>query len=755
MSFVVGVIGTDGHVPDAFCSSSEIAFAATGRNTGNLAFQFASWELFSNERHLYAFDFRPEEVAAKCNAIMLPAANFLYSGFDLGGLADRLEATKLPILVFGLGAQAFTNIDEVRLQPGTVRLLHLLGDRCPTIVVRGKYTAQVLERQGVKNYVVGGCPSNFISPTIDLGRRIGGEARFPLSNLGFAPTFYSYNAEFEGKIYSLLANRIYEVVAQDPLQAVRAARGDYTEEVSDWLRKKAGFLSTMSESEREIVLKKLRVYFDASAWLESYQRLDGVVGSRIHGVNLGWQAGRPGLVVSYDLRTEELAETMCIPFVKSGELEVAKLDHIWSDLFDKAILNYDSQRVKLARLFRLAIEQGGLTPSDKLLNLCQENGREQHGLAARGAQAWGFLEQYNRSRIAGWVAGTSANAPNISVILGGQEIGQITPTKPRPDIEGFAWSFEFPVPPEAIIRDVMRVEVKIAATGKHIRNSPVITSFATDDSKKVLVGREGWLFLQNDTNGVLDQIQGKRRFSESELDKWAKLFLDLDRLYSGLGVSAAYFVAPNKECVFAQYLPSGIELSEERPVRQLIRLVDSLKLRALKLVYPIEALRQTAAFPTYSKGDSHWNDYGVACALTELDKALAIDDTEGGDPKSTGFRMEYRNSDLLSKLGGNCVEPQPVVLRKFRYQVSADNGVINTGRIKRFASTSKGASSKKVVFSHDSFGEWMIPHLAECHQELVSVWRPSIERSFIEAEAPSIVIHERAERFLTISATFN
>jgi hypothetical protein len=362
-------------------------------------------------------------------------------------------------------------------------------------------------------------------------------------------------------------------------------------------------------------------------------------------------------------------------------------------------------------------------------------------------RAWGFLELYNRNRVAGWVASSDGTAPALRIRLDGRDLGPATIGARREDVAN-AWSFSLDVPAEALSKTVMRVEAVIAATGAHLRNSPVVTSFAEEDGRKVLQGRDGFLFLQNDTNGVLDQVQAKRRLTDAELAAWEAFFRELDTVAAARGARAFYLVAPNKECVFADRLPDGIRVSEERPLRQIEALVHGMRLRATQLIYPLQALQRAAAHPAYPRGDSHWSDYGAMLALAELEAALGA---APAAPAAEDYRTEYRNADLLAKLGGVCVEPQPVLKRGFAARLAADNGVVNTGRRRDWRSE---RGEGRLLMAHDSFGDWLIPALAERFARTTTVWSASLERRLVEEVAPTAILFERAERFLTLPARF-
>jgi hypothetical protein len=585
MSKPIAVLGTDGTIHAAFRRPTAEAFERTGANTGNLAFQYAAFHrVLGDARVTVPFAFDPAEVRERARMVCIPAANFLYSGFDLGALAERLEATGLPLLVLGLGAQAMHDIGEVKLQPGTERLLHLFRERCRRIMVRGRHTGAVLERQGVHNFEVLGCPSNFINPDGELGAAILARLEAGAPRLvAYAPTFYPYNAAAERAVLDEIGpERLLEIVAQDPLAAVALARGEgAAPEVAAWVAREAGFLSAMDAETRDLWLPRLRAYFSAESWLEGYRRVDAVIGTRIHGAALGWQAGRPALVISYDLRTEELAETMGLPFVKAAALPAGGTLAALTEGTMRAATAYDARRRGLAARLVALLGEHGVTAGAPLAALAAGTpasaGAEEvaaPGCPSRHGRTTGVsLSSTTANAWAGWVASSGTEPPAVTIRFDGREIGTAAPAQPRPDIGPNAWAFDLRVPEAALSRDVVRVEALFAATGGALQNSPVVTSLASDDAAKVLRGRGGFLFLRNDTNRVLDQVSGRRPLPAARAGAIRGLPRGPGRGGGGARRACRHLVAPNKECVLFEHLPPEVTLSEARPVRQLQALV--------------------------------------------------------------------------------------------------------------------------------------------------------------------------------------
>ena len=758
----VAFMGTDGHVGPLHAGSPEAAFTHTGHNTGNLAFQYAAWRSIQNQKTTMGFDFDPEWVNQNIDVIVLPAANFLYSHFDFSDVCARLERTKVPVCTFGLGCQAFKSINEIQLKPGTQRFIDVLFDRAPRVGVRGRFTADFLEKIGKKNYVVCGCPSNFISEDVGLGRSIGERIAKPVAKSRMVPTFFSYNAEFECRIWKLIRETLCSIVVQDPLPFVRAAFGKSLPLFRDALRDYPSFLNKLPEPEMSGVEGLLDLYLDADRWIDSHKDIDLVVGSRIHGLSLGWQSGTPGILVSYDLRTQELAETMGLPWISPEALAAASsMEDLRATILTFSH-DYDQKRKNCARDYLGILVGSGLAPASTLVGLAAGATGTQPGSVARAPhlgnyssvaeaqspkmRAWGALELYNVRRIAGWVACDQPVMPRVEVRIGGGAWKPAVVGGVRSDIKPFGWGFSLDVQRDDIIADVMKIEARIAFGGPALRFSGVTSSFRLDDQGKVLKGKDGWLFLNNDTNGVISQITGKKILGDIEVQSWRGFFAEMANLSRAHNIQPSFLVAPNKESVYTKFLPDEISVSDHQPWHT-VRAAAEEHVHHLPFVYPGKQIELAdASLPCYTRGDTHWTHWGAYIAFVEWAKSLSL----GISPDYrvvSDFGMEVAPTDLLPKLFGRCLEQKPVLRHAGHHKLVQTNGVINTGCVREFKSLSPTVD-KKILVYHDSFMDWMIPYIASCFRESVFCWRHRVGRNEIAQYAPDVILIERAERFL-------
>lgn len=324
----VGVSGTFGYAPDVAFKTTTEAMRAVGNNTGNLVFQYAVHKAIDEKQLLIGKDtsWNPSEIRERCRIIVIPSANFIREGFDIGGFVDALEATQLPLLFLGVGAQSTDFSDrDYEFHPSVVKLMHLIRERSEFVAIRGEYTARVLEKYGVTNWKITGCPSNFINPSPNLAKIINAKTANPLRS------FITHGDEPwpKTKDKQIVERTLAEWTQNGPAMQSQQSVPVFME----FIRRNNPYSTEMVPEKRETSLKnalmphatmeefqdylaaKLRVYFCVHQWLEDSSKYDFSVGLRLHGNMVAWQAGVPSLWLYHDSRTRELAETMAVPHI--------------------------------------------------------------------------------------------------------------------------------------------------------------------------------------------------------------------------------------------------------------------------------------------------------------------------------------------------------------------------------------------------------------------------------------------------------
>jgi alginate O-acetyltransferase complex protein AlgJ len=263
---------------------------------------------------------------------------------------------------------------------------------------------------------------------------------------------------------------------------------------------------------------------------------------------------------------------------------------------------------------------------------------------------------------------------------------------------------------------------------------------------KVVRGKDGWLFLDNDTNRTMAQHTGELRFSEGDLEDWRRVLETRRSWLADRGIRYAVLIAPNSHSIYAEQLPEGVEVVEDRPVNQLLRHL-AISNASVEIVYPIDELKAARGRPVYAKTDTHWTELGAFIAYRELiEKISAWFDV----PKLAEDNLELAEAYFTGDLGFKLDPPEQslqiwVDVREPKARLIADNRVRTNGRLIEYRRD--GGSGSCFVFG-DSFAVRLLPLLAESFGRLVFAHITTLDRALVEREAPDVAVNVMNERFL-------
>lgn len=95
--------GTRGAIENVAYMTGDEAMDSVGNNCGNLVFQYSVAKLIDEDVSVLGKDisYSPQEIHAKCRAIVVPSANFIRERWDCSGFVSLLEKSELPIVFLG------------------------------------------------------------------------------------------------------------------------------------------------------------------------------------------------------------------------------------------------------------------------------------------------------------------------------------------------------------------------------------------------------------------------------------------------------------------------------------------------------------------------------------------------------------------------------------------------------------------------------------------------------------------------------
>ena len=142
--------------------------------------------------------------------------------------------------------------------------------------------------------------------------------------------------------------------------------------------------------------------------------------------------------------------------------------------------------------------------------------------------------------------------------------------------------------------------------------------FGQSSNKKTVAGKEDWYFLSE----TLDDYTGASAFTERGIYRLSKT-LDLMNRYSTEGnITFLFFVAPNKNSIYPEYMPWNIRRSSSPS--NLDRLTRAMrgKLYYLDLKSALVNAAKDRSRYIYLKNDSHWNNIGALVAYNLVQNNL-------------------------------------------------------------------------------------------------------------------------------------
>lgn len=373
-----------GEIPHAYLKPSSEIMKISGLNLGNLAFRHALDEMFSNlsDYRLVTYPGIWESINAKegIEEVIVSCANWLgvreADERSNKVRANTIEAIDAPVYSFGLGVQASPGADDVDLGPESVRLARALASKSDYLSVRDELTGRVLEKYGVGNTLVTGCPSNFINPDPMLGQQIIERAEREGKTKGNWSEVRTNISEFSGghSASGKLLQRCFSLMKDTPalyvIQAPTLLPFIFGED-DEFPTAYAQNLTAPADEIRQVFRKSTLHFSSVPAWLDFSRTCDLATGMRIHGTMIPLQAGVPSLLIGHDSRTQGLAAVMNIPVVGPDEFlgAVDTGPQKLYELIEEKMVGYDSNRVLLGSRFSKMVERSELSLSEGFSDL--------------------------------------------------------------------------------------------------------------------------------------------------------------------------------------------------------------------------------------------------------------------------------------------------------------------------------------------------------------------------------------------------
>ncbi len=270
-------------------SSKHEQINTLGMNTGNLVFWESLQRLFQPVNIPYA----ESEKIGLCDKVIITDLIWIRENSEYEYLENIIEMYKIPFIPISIGLQSNYYKKDFKLSDGTVRLLKKLEERA-VLGLRGEYTADILNKYGIKNVSVIGCPSMYYWNNRNLMIESN---KIPIKCSSNFKTFYGVLNVPEKHFLSYCAQKSMQFIEQTEREFTieNAKDQKYFNFINQWLTKNLVIPSSYQE------------------WCDYLKNIDFSIGGRFHGNVIALWNNIKALFLTVDSRTKELTDFFRLP----------------------------------------------------------------------------------------------------------------------------------------------------------------------------------------------------------------------------------------------------------------------------------------------------------------------------------------------------------------------------------------------------------------------------------------------------------
>ncbi|WP_251976046.1 alginate O-acetyltransferase AlgX-related protein [Salinicola avicenniae] len=257
---------------------------------------------------------------------------------------------------------------------------------------------------------------------------------------------------------------------------------------------------------------------------------------------------------------------------------------------------------------------------------------------------------------------------------------------------------------------------------------------------EVIQGKDGWLFLANDSNASVDQFTGRKRLEAEQRQQWRTFATALSALQRRRSV--LFLIANSKEKVRPERYPH--QQAAVTPTEQ----VEAI-LQAAGAAYcnPIKAMQ--AAPASYYATDTHWSGLGAFLAFQSCMRRFGYQD-------HFESLFAFHEQEVVGDLGSKLDPPARTRMTVATYQGGSQtrclftNAIPGTGNITIFENARPRHARTLVIFGGSSSGAGGFANLfAAIFRRVVVINLPgSYIHEVVDREQADHVIIQTNERYL-------
>ena len=261
--------------------------------------------------------------------------------------------------------------------------------------------------------------------------------------------------------------------------------------------------------------------------------------------------------------------------------------------------------------------------------------------------------------------------------------------------------------------------------------------FGVSSEDDIILGTDGWLYYSS----TLDDYQHNNSVSERTLYSMARNTKLMQEYSNLLGVDFIFIIAPNKNSLYGQNMPSiyKTNVSPESDARRLLPYLQDESVNYIDLFELFENQDEVL----YYKEDSHWTEKG---ALLVYNTLLDYNGTPHENYSSvTPEIVNDHVGDLASMLYASNAGFEERLL----YIPSPSYSYINGENVEdTLINTYNPSGSGNLLMYRDSFGNSLLPFFANAYENAQFSKSVPYQMTDLITASPDLLIVEKVERHI-------
>jgi alginate O-acetyltransferase complex protein AlgJ len=277
----------------------------------------------------------------------------------------------------------------------------------------------------------------------------------------------------------------------------------------------------------------------------------------------------------------------------------------------------------------------------------------------------------------------------------------------------------------------------------------------------VMIGRDGWLFYT--AYQMIEHYRGIKTFSPDELQNWRSLLEKRRDWLAQRGIKYLFVIPPDKHSIYPEYLPDWMtKAGTQTKLDQFFAYMKAHStVEVLDLRPALRDAKKTAR--TYLYTDTHWNSFGGFIGYQDLERSLACQLPDLGEPLPfeafNPTRRLEKEGDLAVMLGQNYPEREgiqltplpPLILPAFKKDIHI--------YVKQWPKdmdpvfTENPSKKRTLLMFRDSFSNEWVCLLGHHFNRVIYIWQYNWNCQLIEREKPDVIVDEILERSFNVLDT--